>query len=309
MIAVRRRWPVVALTLAWALLFTTTPAPAGPAGDTNGSNLETPAQRIRKDLDRTLPTVEIIDQPLKLAIAQLKEQTKINFVADVMTMAQMGIDVEGTPINIKLQNVKLRSALRTIFGPYNLGYAIVGDVVLITSDDMAMHRQMKQRVSIDLDKAQLGGAVKQLAKETATNLVLDARVAKDAQTPVTLQLDDVPLETAVRLMAETAGLKPVRVGNVLYVTSKTTAAELRADPDLAPVPQPRQPGMEDLVVPGVIGGGGMARPVIFPPVGAPAAPAPPAAGGGDKPPAEKPADKPAEKEKPAEKPAPAKDKD
>ena len=35
----------------------------------------------------------------------------------------------------------------------------------------------------------------------------------------------------------------------------------------------------------------------------------PAAGGGDKPPAEKPADKPAEKEKSAEKPAPAKDKD
>ena len=41
-------------------------------------------------------------------------------------------------------------------------------------------------------------ALKQIARETATNLVVDARVSKDAQTPVSLQMEDVPLETAVR---------------------------------------------------------------------------------------------------------------
>jgi hypothetical protein len=49
---------------------------------------------------------------------------------------------------------------------------------------------------------------------------------------VSIQMDDVPLETAVRLLAETAGLKPVKVGNVLMVTTKATAAAMRSDPDL-----------------------------------------------------------------------------
>ena len=50
---------------------------------------------------------------------------------------------------------------------------------------------------------------------------------------MTLRLEDVPLETAVRLLAEMAGLKPVRVGNTLFITSKETAAEMRQDPDIA----------------------------------------------------------------------------
>ena len=53
---------------------------------------------------------------------------------------------------------------------------------------------------------------------------------KEAKAPVSIQLEDVPLETAVRLLAEMAGLKPVRVGNVLFVTKKETANELAPTP-------------------------------------------------------------------------------
>ena len=60
---------------------------------------------------------------------------------------------------------------------------------------------------------------------------------------MSIQLEDVPLETAVRLLAEMAGLKPVRVGNVLFVTKKETANELRTDPDLQQPAQPGQPGV------------------------------------------------------------------
>ena len=44
---------------------------------------------------------------------------------------------------------------------------------------------------------------------------------------MSLQLEDVPLETTVRLLVEMAGLKPVRVGNALFVTKKEVAAEMR----------------------------------------------------------------------------------
>ncbi len=150
----------------------------------------------------------------------------------------MGLDPEQTPVSVKLKDVKVRSALRTILTPYNLSYAILGDTVLITSDELAMFRQMRQRVNIDFDKMEFTAALKQLARDTATNLIVDQRVDKEAKETVTLQMEDVPLETAVRLMAEMVGLKPVRVGNTLFVTNKVTANEMRSDPDLAPAPSP-----------------------------------------------------------------------
>jgi type II secretory pathway component HofQ len=150
----------------------------------------------------------------------------------------MGLDPEQTPVSVKLKDVKVRSALRTILTPYNLSYAILGDTVLITSDELAMFRQMRQRVNIDFDKMEFTAALKQLARDTATNLIVDKRVDKEAKETVTLQMEDVPLETAVRLMAEMVGLKPVRVGNTLFVTNKVTANEMRSDPDLAPAPSP-----------------------------------------------------------------------
>ncbi len=286
--------PVRSLAVA---VFLVTPfvARSAPA---DGAKSESPAERIRKALDQVI-TIDINDQPLKLALNQLHEQTKINFVPDTFTMQQMGIDSDGTPVSLKLQNVKVKTVLRSMFGQFNLSYAIVGEAVVITTDDMAMYRQMKQRVSVDYDKTPLGEALKQLSRNTATNLLLDAKLGKEGQAPVTLQLEEVPLETAVRLISELGGLKPVRLGNVLYVTSKANANELRADPDLAPLPQPRQPGQEDVIIQqglmrGALGGIGMPGGVgiAMPAQAAPAAPVVPPAG------AEKPADKPAS-DKPA----------
>ena len=58
---------------------------------------------------------------------------------------------------------------------------------------------------------------------------------------MTLPLEDVPLETAVRLLAEMAGLKPVRVGNTLFVTKKEIAADLRRTTPRSPRRIRREP--------------------------------------------------------------------
>src|SRR5260370_9919660 len=122
-----------------------------------------------------------------------------------------------------------RTAVRSMLGQYNLSFAIVGDSVLVTTDEMAMYRQMRQRVNIDCDSAEFATAIKQLARDTATNLIIDARSAKEAKGVVTLRLEDVPLETAVRLISEMVDLKPVRVGNVTFLCSKAAAADLKTD--------------------------------------------------------------------------------
>ena len=244
---------------------------AAPAAPTKGDAATTAAEKIRKELDQVL-SVDIDGQSLHLAINQLREQTKINFVLDRMLIAQMGIDPDQTEVKLKLKDVKLKSVLRSLLTQYNLSYGIVDDTVVISSEEGVASRQMRDGVSIDLEKAEFAKALRQLAKETSTNLVIDSRVAKDATGPITLQLDDVPLENAVRLMAESVNLRPVRVGNVLFVCSKTIATELKADPDINPQPpnvRMAPDGTGLMIGPGGLGGfagppPGAAAPAIVP---------------------------------------------
>src|SRR5262249_12808602 len=234
---------------------------------------------VRKGLDEPI-TLDYSSQSMQDAIQHLKEKTKLNFVLDVFTIQQMGIllDENGNPINInlKLEKGKVRQALQQLLQPYNLTYVILGDTVLITTEEMGLHRQMRQRIDVDVSQVPLETALKKLARTHAISLVIDPKVAKDAQTPVSLQLDDATLETTVRLLAELGGLKSVRLGNVLFVTDEARATKLRKEEKQnAPPPEPRYDVPRALAFPGM--GGGV---VPVPPPGPPAAgkvapPAPP----------------------------------
>ena len=227
------RWSLSILIQASVLL----PASASVGEPPTDSKLkaESPAQTISKALDQPI-SVEFANAALQDAVTKLTDQTKLNFVLDRASMQQLGIVPEQSLVTVKLEKVPLRVGLRRLLSQYNLGYAVVGDMVLITTEDMAIHRQMRQRINLDLDRVSLDAALRDLAKRTVTNLVLDGRVTKEAQSPVTLKLEDVPLEVAVRLMANQAGLRPVRTGNVLYVTTKTNAAELKGDSETPAIP-------------------------------------------------------------------------
>jgi len=199
--------------------------------------------KVRKGLEETI-SIDLSEQTLGLAISQLREQTKLNFVVDRVAIAQMGYDTEQIQVNVKLKDAKVKSVLRSVLSPYNLSYVILGDTVLISSDPVAMHRQMRQRISLAVDKQELGSALKQLSKDSACNIMIDTRATKDAKNVVSLEAEDIPLETAVRLLCEMAGLKPVRVGNVLFVTTKEIANELRNDPDIQNLGQTSAPGQD-----------------------------------------------------------------
>jgi hypothetical protein len=231
--------------LAAALFALSTPVFAGPPRP------ETAAQRVCKALDQTID-LDITEQPLQLAINQVHEQTGLNFVVDRMTLSQMGIDVDSLAVNFKQQNVKVRSALRSILGQFELGFAVLEENILVTTDAMALVRLWKQKISIDLDRVPLVTALKDLAGETGAKLVFDKKVAKEAQAEVSLQLDDVAFDAVVRLLCDQADLKPIRLGNVLYVTTKAKAIELRKEGELVPGaadPQPvRYPPVANLGV-------------------------------------------------------------
>ena len=243
-------WRVVAgAVLAWAVApVLLSAAPAAPDKDDKSVS---PVEKLHKNLDKTI-SIKIEKQPLNLALDMLHAKSNVNFVLDGLTIQQqLGFtpDMPPTPVDVDLKDVKVRTALRTILAPYGLSYAPIGDTVVVTTEDVAMVRQMRQRVNVDLNRVELARALRQLARDTAANVIVDTRAEKDAQAQVTMQLEDVPLETAVRLLSEMAGLKPVRVGNVLFVTKKEIANELRNDPDLVQPAQPGQP--QPGLVPGI----------------------------------------------------------
>jgi hypothetical protein len=235
--------------LAWAVA----PAllSAAPAAPDKDDKTASSTDKVRADLDKAI-TIKFEKQPLNVAVEMLKEKSKIKFDLDSVTIQQqLGAtpDMLNLPVDAEFKDRKVRSVLQAILSPYNLSFVPIGDSVLITTEDQAVYRQLHQRVNVDFTKVEFAAALKQLAKDTSTNLLLDSRAEKDASAKVSLQLEDAQLDTAVRLLAEMANLKPVRVGNVLFVTKKEIANELRNDPDLA---QPGQPGGQPVPPGGVV---------------------------------------------------------
>lgn len=222
-------------------------------------------EAIRKALDQPI-TVDFGGTSLEDVIQHLREKTKIHFVLDQIAAQSGDVMVNPNPnaanVVLKSNGKKVRQALQQVLNPYNLTYVILGDSVLITTDELAVQRQMRQRVTVNVDEVALNKALRELARTHGVSLIIDPRVAKEAQGKVSLQLEDTTLETGVRLLAEFGGLKAVRVGNVLLVTTEEKAEKLRREEmanmgrDGLPVP------LIDRVMPG---GGGPAPPgVVLP---------------------------------------------
>jgi hypothetical protein len=218
-----------------------------PAADKPSSaSGETAAEKLRKALDQ-VRDLEIAEQPLDDAVNQLREQTGINFTIDRTAVPAMlsvptgtfsPVEVPSTfhKFHVRTWRMPLRLALSRMLRKHNLTHVLVGDTVLITTPDKAAERQLGQTISINIKDVVLSDALKQLARETGANLLLDPRAAKEGQTALTLRLDEVSLETAVELLADEADLRAVRLGNVLYVTSEARARKLQKPRPAAAAP-------------------------------------------------------------------------
>jgi type II secretory pathway component HofQ len=223
-------------------------------------------EQIKKALE-TSTNIDFANQPLPSVLTALGEECKITIVLDRVAIQSSGMEPNEMMVDIHLKNTKLRSGLRTLLNQYNLSYGIVGDQLFVSTEETVIARQLKQRINVEVDNVPLSKMMKDLAKEYGINIVIDPRSIKEKKSdePVTLSLEDVPFETVVRLACEIGSLKPVRMGNVLFVTSEARAEKLR-DQDLAP---PTNPGGFPGILNPNLGGLGIAQPAI------PIAPNPP----------------------------------
>lgn len=204
-----------------------------------------PAAKAKAALDE-VGNFSVENKSLPDALAYLKHRGKVDIQLDAAAIAMMGMDPNHTTVSFSTREVKLREALTQCLAPFHLHYGIVGGKVIVSSEEAVTSKQLRQRVSIA--PGTIGTIVQQLAGQTGANVVLDPRQKKlAAEAQSDLELTDVPLETAVRLAAEVAGMKAVRMGNVLFVTSEARGEKLRADAD-----GPTQPALPNPFVGGVI---------------------------------------------------------
>lgn len=249
------RWSVLAVVLSLA----SAPLALAQAGKTDKA--ATPAEKIKAILDQNV-TLDWAGQSFHELCNHLKDKTGVSFAVDTQTLQLMGLPIDEMPvqITIKATNSKLRNALQQTLGQYNLTYVILGETVLLTTEEMAQHRQLRQRITVNANQEPLDSILKKLARETAVNIVVDSKVAKEAKAPVSLQLEEeVPLGDALRLLTFMGGMRVVRVGSILFVTSAERAQTFPADPLTPPAGNNVNP--DGMTVPGfpgrpgVIGGG------------------------------------------------------
>ena len=261
---------------AAALFLVAVPASAKPP--VPPAKGDDPLAAARKGLDEVADFV-YQNRSLNDVVTDLKDRLKIPVVLDT-SVFQFGIDPSQPTIVTNLKQAKTRDGLKAALAGHNLKFGLVREGLFISTEEGVIARQLRQRVTVDCNETPFGTVVKQLGTDTGANVVIDPRLGDKAAKAVTLKLDEVPLETAVRLLSEVADLRAIRMSNVLFVTTGERAEKLRADAD-----GPVQPSMATPVIfpgnppPGFgVFGGAVALPAV--PPGA----APPGIGGVDVPP-------------------------
>ena len=84
-------------------------------------------------------------------------------------------------------------------------------------------------MGVDAKDRPLGDVLQKLADDTGVNLLIDPRESAKLKSKVSLQLNDVSVETALRLLTALADVSIVSVGNVVFVTGEERAEKLRKE--------------------------------------------------------------------------------
>jgi RNA polymerase sigma factor (sigma-70 family) len=154
-------------------------------------------------------------------------------------------DVRGLPIGREVPKMHeaslgtiLRAFLSRIPAKSGVVYVLRPDTVEITTAaalrkelGVSPQRQLLPLVWDVLENTPINQSLARVAEFSGYPVVIDPRAADKVKTSVSAELNNVPADTAVRLLANMAGLSVVRMDNVFYVTSRENAVTLQAEQD------------------------------------------------------------------------------
>jgi hypothetical protein len=217
--------------------------------DADKPKKETPARILREKLARPVTLDKGFDAntPLKDALDFLADRYDLTIIIDPKAFEVINVQqVEEQPVRLpRLVGVSLSMVLRLLLNQlrgefkdtvYTGTYLIRRDYIEVTTelharpgDWPAAERPLGPRVDAEFDKRPLSEALQELADASGINVVLDAKAGDAGKAAVTATLQNARVDTAVRLLADMAGLKSVALADALYVTTKENARELQAE--------------------------------------------------------------------------------
>jgi hypothetical protein len=229
-------------------------APLSRAEDQRAESLAAKLQRASQlppldDKNTTLQEVlDLVSDRHDITIDVNDVAFKVDGVNDVASSPL----VQEKPLHIK-KNARLEHALRLILArvPVDATFLLRRNSIEITTV-AAAGREIWGKdyqgpylplVHNTFEKQPLEKVLRDLADESEFTIVLDGRVEDKAKVAVSGRFLNTPLDTAVRLLADMADLKPFLVDNVLYVTSKENAALLE-EQELKKVKQAQEMGTD-----------------------------------------------------------------
>jgi type II secretory pathway component GspD/PulD (secretin) len=180
------------------------------------------------------------DAPLRDVLEFLSDKYKVTFVVDTQAFEQANVgggkSVEDSQVRLpKMPGVALETVLRYLTAQIDGTYLVRRNYIEITT----RHRQVLEAfgpavsyesapptVNVAFEARPLDKALADLAAQSGKNLVLDPRVQDRETLTVTAQLLNTPIDSAVKVVADMAGLQPVVLENVYYITTKENAIRL-----------------------------------------------------------------------------------
>jgi hypothetical protein len=138
------------------------------------------------------------------------------------------------PIGVqRMVGIKLSTVLRMIASQVDAVYLVHNDHVEITHYQRASPlcwqtaREWAPTVDAEFASKPLSEVLQNLSDETGISIVVDGRCNDQSQTAVTATLNSVPLDTAVEMLADMAGLMALRGDRLIYVTSVENAVQAK----------------------------------------------------------------------------------
>jgi hypothetical protein len=181
---------------------------------------------------------------LKDALGYLSDRYNLTIIVDEMafrTDADVA-DIQGALVKLdKVNGIKLRTVLRLLLEQVEAGILEQdGAIRVLPKKRLTPKILLREPISASYQKVPLAQALEELSDLTGVSVVIDSHVADQAsKSLVTAKLNDVPLETAVRVLADSADLKPVALDNLIYVTSLAHAPHLEEEKSRPKAKMPR----------------------------------------------------------------------
>jgi hypothetical protein len=215
----------------------------------------TPEENER-DIERKLQTpvtVSWSDTPLRQVLQDLRAWEGVNIYVDKPALEDAKIDLDH-PIDVKLEQVSLKSVLKLVLKQARLTYFVEDEVIQITTErgrghekcclfataarspcgacapkapEPAVDLSLQKPVSLHFENVPLRLVLDDLRNSKAVPLCID-KPALDAaeinlEEPLTVQLDDVSLHSALLVVLHPARLTYVVTGDVIQITTEQAA--------------------------------------------------------------------------------------